>query len=299
MSEAVIDGGVSFSEFGKPRTGALITRAKKELGLTYVGGPETHVLSRLPQGEVHSRVFQPIEFQRPSKGEDRIFAGYVRQYPVIVVADGVSDVLLGNQVVSNISGKAAEEAVLGTLEVLNGSLVEGMSGLQVYDLLGEGFQNGSRRLKTKNVEGRTTLLTGFLYSPGDGELPVWYYGYVGNGSLLLASPERQIRGYTSFSEILSQNSLGETPTIGSDGSSVDPIIGSLAWKSQDFLVSSSDGLEGPREEIWKEEKLFLPQIVEDANPADANFSVRLANRFRPKRFSDDAVMGLIATQLRK
>lgn len=292
---------VSFPEFGHPTSSALFQEAKRIS--SRISGPETHAVNT-SNGVLSTRVFSPIEFQS-SKGEDRIFTGFVDNIPLLVIADEASDVVTSSgAVLSGGGGKAAQEAILGSLEVISDQLKEGLDSPRIYEIIQNGFTHAAAKIKEKNLSGRTTLIISFLYFHGSpkkgGSFPVWYYASIGNGRLSLGSPSRKPTGWTTESNLLTSRDMGTTPTIGANGLPFPPEIGTRVYSPDDFLVGATDGIDGPMVNMWNQKKLLLPNLVEKANPSDASFSHRLVSAFRGLHFSDDAVLGIIVTtNLRK
>lgn len=304
---------ISFKEYGPPTVKNLLDNFYRKLGtlrqlkIRSAGEPAPWPSAFLqPEGsQAEFRVYTPIEFQELDKGDDRIFSGYVSGYPTIIVADGVSVIesATGQSIVGK-GGEAAEEATLTTLETLSQTLKVGLDSLEIYDMLEQAFIKSSASLEEKNLRGASTLLIGFLYEHRrEGKTPkkMWYYAYEGDGEIAIISPHRRVDGLPTSLHLLSPQKVEHTAAVSAQGSSVNPVIGSVEYIEDDLLYLHSDGMSHLNQWLRNNKRVanLKTVISEVARKKWDNTSapaVEIASTIRDYPFGDDAVLGVITTR---
>lgn len=218
--------------------------------------------------DLETCVFEPLEFQLTDKGEDRIFCGRIGDFPITIVADGVSAAETPEgQIITGGGGKTAEETVLSTIKTFSEGLRHGLEPREMYFLLENVFEKAVEDLGGKDIKAGTTLLIALLYrhlpQPGSKPLDLWYYAYVGDGTISLISPKRKIDELPLVTNLLTPQKVEHTAAVSAKGLGVLPIIGSIMHTSGDILYSGSDGLAYITGELRRKKQSPLPWIIYD------------------------------------
>lgn len=308
---------ISFDKFGKTRTQDFLNneslRGQEAIVPAHEQNPPTIEVFR--DKSHHVNVLRPIEFQDPEKGDDRIFSGFVRGCPTIIVADGVSVVSRGDEIIQGKSNDAAEAAMVGSLEMLS-SDIEGIGNgdsehiltserdpLELYNIISKCFYNAAYHMRIGDLPGATTLLIAFLYeysNEGRGiPTPMWYYGYSGDGNIGLVSPNRKVDGIPLQTRLLSPQKIEHTAGVSAQGSSVQPIIGSMQYTPGDILFAHSDGMDSITRWLRENRRMGnLGHLIYNSveNPQSQEPAQNIADLIKDYQYTDDAVLGVIATK---
>lgn len=292
-----------FPEFGHPTyKGTLdsLVSWRKDL----VSGPGTKDLGRIGLDEIlRTTAYSPLEFQKNTKGDDRIFTGFILdKYPVIVVADGASDTQTTQGNLVSGGGTAAQESVMMTVKAL-ADIKDGLDSIDIQYILESAFVRSEEALRNKGINSGTTLLVGFPYihrgRPGKGDVALWHYGYVGDGDITLISKGRKIDGRAISTHLLTPQKVDSTASVQGKGATVTPFIGSCRYTPGDSLLITTDGFDGPNREYLNKHKLSIPFVLGNYPRSPSVLLHEIAQTFRSFRFSDDAVLGFVNTEVNK
>ncbi|MHB8624581.1 MAG: protein phosphatase 2C domain-containing protein [Aggregatilineales bacterium] len=176
-----------------------------------------------------------------------------QQWVAVIMADGAGSYQVGAQEYSGGGLGAARIACQTTTEVLQNSLgkAKSASTAEIIKALEQAFSLSSDRLKENNQTalqkgreqidpGGTTLLIALLAVQN---IPFWFYGYLGNGQIVLMSPQRMIGEYLSEVNLLTpQEGGGGTVTLPHSNTVVKPVIGLIPYQINDCLFLATDGM---------------------------------------------------------
>lgn len=303
---------ISFENFGHPTSENLWGKAyargidpnkvSPEVGIGGGGEfrePREYFVSR--------RIFRPIEFQQPDKGEDRIYAGNINGFPTVIVADGVTGSGSGD------GKEAAEEVMLTTMETMAEGLKPGLSTLEVYNMLENAYKNSSSNMKEKKMSGGSTLLIGFLYEHKQENKPprrMWYYAYKGDGDIIAISPNRLVDGIPCAQYLVTSQKVRSTAGVSSHVDNIAPVIGSVVYTPNDILYVNSDGFSsmnyGMNKWLMKKNIANLQAVIykelKDGLSGKGGTGIvkperEIANTIKDYPFRDDAVLGIIGTEM--
>lgn len=256
------------SLYGGERTLSNLSRLAKERGLNIIEPLTRSYFIREGKIDLTICSLEPFEHQLKDKGEDRIFCGRIGDFPVIIVADGVSAMeTKGGQITLGGGEKAAAEAILSTIKTFSEKLKHGLESTEMYSLLKSVFEKAMASLSGKDIATATTLLIGLPYrhlaQKGGEPLDLWYYAYIGDGTISLISLERKIDGLPSVTQLLTPQKVEHTAALSAKKMSVLPVIGSVGLTPNDIMYVGSDGLDYITKGLIRKQKGRFYAIIYD------------------------------------
>ncbi len=244
-------------------------------------------------------VFVPKLFWSPLEGknEDRIRSEkFNDEGALIVVADGVSE---GPH--PNAGGQAAEIVCNTAYQRLSEEIHREMCADEIIQSHHEMFTQCTAALQEAQCMGATTMLTAMLRRshPVDGVVRWrWFYSYQGDGHIVLINPKRSINGKILWTKLLPYpgQKAGATAALTAKGTCVPPIIGCVAYEQGDSVYVGSDGMNSVEKAVMKQRNVIIAHLIEEQLTQKGIGALDLDAIFGGFNYSDDAVLGLIATQ---
>lgn len=251
-------------------------------------------LSPFPEPQPNFRPGRPdnprvsfAECVHPKSGEDRILQKQLGgMYPVVIVADGVSEV----RGETNVSAITAQQASDAALEYLDANWAQMASVDAVMLHLRGAFHHARRTLHQRDTPGATTLLVAMLWWPDSEDAAYWCYAYEGDGFIGLVSPSRRLDTILGTEQLLVEQRVDQTATIRSAGMMVPPAVNCRAYETGEILYVASDGLLPLSRWVREHNHETLSEILlRDWDKPDV--LKRVARGCR--NYDDDAVLGII------
>jgi len=209
------------------------------------------------------------------KQEDRIFSGVLAQrYPVLILADGASNFATQSGAFLPGCGAGAATVVCNSLitqlnDLLQSpSRVDSIESLMAYiaKLIEEAEHSLEQHNAAAQIPGATTILISLLYSTPGQPYAHWVYGYLGDGDIVIMSPNRHIKGWPTETWLLTPHKLGDLPVLLPRPASMKafaPLVGSIPYHPGDILYATTDGIGFINQYLRHRRKLTFGQYLWD------------------------------------
>lgn len=217
----------------------------------------------------------PWMYRKKGKGEDRVFSDILAgRYPTVIVTDGASNFAFADGSVKDGGGAAAAEAVSNFFKArLERLLSDTKTPADLGSLLSnisDLIERTDLFLRSRNagaeIPGSTTLLFAILYSQyAHDKTAYWIYGYLGDGDVVLISPQRMIKKkWPAETWLLTPHKLGDQPVLLPRPQGMEmfaPIVGVVPYCAGDILYVASDGIDFVSRYLRQKKQLTFGQYL--------------------------------------